>query len=65
MPEENKTSDTRVRMNLSQNAKGLVQFDITAEFPTAEEAAAQLAKTIDLVRNTCAEKGLKLADSAA
>lgn len=65
MPEENKTSESRVRMNLSQSAKGLVQFDITAEFPNAEQAAVELGKAIDLARSVCAEKGLKLADTAA
>lgn len=58
-------SESRVRMNLSQNAKGLVQFEITAEFPSATEAADELALAINLVREVCTEKGLKLADSGA
>ena len=65
MPEENKTSESRVRMNISQNAKGVVQFDITAEYPNCEMAAVELGKAIDLVKATCEAKGLKLADSAA
>lgn len=58
-------ADTRVRMNLSQTAKGLVQFDITAEFPTPEEAALALGDALDRVKAVCVEKGLKLADPAA
>lgn len=57
-------SESRVRMNVSQNAKGLVQFDLTAEFPTPEESKRALAEAIDGVRQVCAEKGLKLADGA-
>lgn len=59
------TSESRVRINLSQNAKGLVQFDITAEFPTAAESAEALGKAIDETRLLVAGRGLKLADSAA
>jgi len=58
-------SETRVRMNLSQNAKGLVQFEITAEYPTAGEAAAALSDAIDKARAVCEAKGLKMADAAA
>lgn len=64
MPEETTKSESRVRMNLSQSAKGLVQFDITAEFPSPEEAAKALGEAVDLARIVCAEKGLKLADQA-
>jgi hypothetical protein len=58
------TNESRVRMNLSQNAKGLCQFDITAEFPTAVAAASELDLAIDLARKVCESKGLKLAESA-
>ena len=59
------TSESRVRMNISQNAKGAVQFDITAEFPTVEESKKALSDAIDGVRAICAEKSLRLADAAA
>lgn len=65
MPEEKATSESRVRINLSQSAKGLVQFDITAEYQTPEAAAVALGQAIDQARAICAEKGLKLADAAA
>jgi hypothetical protein len=58
------TRNDRTRMNLSLTAKGLVQFDITAEYETPELSAANLAKAIDQVRAVVAEKGLKLVDAA-
>jgi len=57
--------ESRVRMNFGMNAKGLVQMDITVEFPTSDEAKAESLKAIDAYKAICAEKGLKLADSAA
>ncbi len=62
---DKQTTDTRVRMNLSQSAKGFFQLDITAEFPTAGEAAAALSDAIDKARAVCEAKGLKMADAAA
>jgi hypothetical protein len=50
-------------MNLSLTAKGLAQFDCTAEYATPEETKENLAKAIDGVRAVCAEKGLKLVDA--
>jgi hypothetical protein len=52
-------SNKRVRINLSQTAKGLVQFDITAEFSTPEECEAALIAAIDKVRGVITAKGLK------
>jgi hypothetical protein len=56
---EQQTNNKRVRINLSQTAKGLVQFDITAEFPTPEECEAALIAAIDKVRDIIAIKGFK------
>lgn len=36
----------RTRMNMSQNAKGTWQLDVTAEYSTPEETAVQLEKAI-------------------
>ncbi len=58
MPEE-KATNKRVRINLSETAKGLIQFDITAEFETVEETKAALAAAVDAARAVIAEKGLK------
>ncbi|MBQ7166319.1 MAG: hypothetical protein IJR93_05185 [Treponema sp.] len=58
MPEE-KATNKRVRINLSETAKGLIQFDITAEFESVEETKAALAAAVDAARAVIAEKGLK------
>ena len=55
---EEKTNK-RVRINLTQTAKGLVQLDITAEFETPEECGTALGTAIDQARNVIAAKGLK------
>ncbi|MDR2150101.1 MAG: hypothetical protein LBO67_04670 [Spirochaetaceae bacterium] len=40
---EEQKINRRVRINLSQTAKRLVQFDITAEFETPEECGTALS----------------------
>jgi hypothetical protein len=55
MPE---TTNKRVRINLSETAKGLVQWDITAEFETVEETKKALADAIVAAREVIKEKGL-------
>ena len=50
----------RCRMNVSTTAKGLAQWDVTAEYETPEESANQLGKAIDMLTDTCRSKGLKL-----
>jgi hypothetical protein len=49
----------RVRINLAQTSKGLVQFDLTAEAETPERVEALLSAAIDKARGTIAAKGLK------
>lgn len=56
MPE---ATNKRVRINLSETAKGLVQWDITAEFETVEETKKALADAIDAAREVIKEKGLQ------
>ena len=56
MPE---TTNKRVRINLSETAKGLVQWDITAEFETVEETRKALADAINAAREVIKEKGLQ------
>jgi hypothetical protein len=55
MPE---ATNKRVRINLSESAKGFVQWDITAEFETVEETKKALADAIDAAREVIKEKGL-------
>ena len=52
-------TNKRVRINLSETAKGLIQFDITAECETVEETKAALSAAIDATRAVIAEKALK------
>ena len=59
------TSESRVRINLAQGAKGDVKFDITSEYPNEDDAVIHLGNAIEKVKQLCAEKGLRLADSAA
>lgn len=55
MPE---ATNKRVRINLSETAKGLIQWDITAEFETVEETKKALSEAIDAAREVIKEKGL-------
>ena len=64
MPETNEPTK-RTRMNFGMNAKGFVQMDLTVEYETVQETAAAARCAIDEYKAICAEKGLKLADSAA
>jgi hypothetical protein len=52
-------SNTRTRMNVSVNAKGFAQWDITAEYDTHELSAEMLGKAIGLMRGVIKEKGIK------
>lgn len=45
MPE---ATNKRVRINLSETAKGLIQWDITAEFETVEETKKLFQKQLTL-----------------
>lgn len=56
--EEVSTSQKRVRNNLSQTSKGLVQLDITAESESVEESKKILSEAIDSARAVIKEKGM-------
>lgn len=62
MPQE-ETSNTRVRMNVSLTAKGLAQWDVTAEYADVETAKENLSKAIDAIREVLAEKKIPEAGS--
>jgi len=51
--------NSRVRLNLSTTAKGYVQWEITAEFPTLAESKDNMSLAIDQVRALIKEKGLE------
>lgn len=67
MAEENKVTEnnTRTRIKLSQTAKGLIQYEISAEYDTPEKSTEMLGKTIDLVKDLISKKGLKAVDEVA
>ena len=56
--EEQKTNK-RVRINLSQNSKGAVSIDCTAENETAAENEAALNEAFEVARRVIAKNGLK------
>lgn len=56
--EEVSTSQKRVRINLSQTSKGLVQLDIMAESESVEESKKILSEAIDSARAVIKEKGM-------
>ena len=61
MEENNK----RTRMNISTTAKGLAQWDVTAEYSTPEESAKHLSDAIDKVREIIRGKGLSEPNSSS
>lgn len=56
---EEQRTNRRVRINLSQTAKGLVQIDCTAEHETAAESEAALTEAWAAARRVIAKNGLK------
>ena len=54
------TEETRVRIGAKQTAKGAVQFDVTAEAPTVDEAAVLLEGALKKVVEKTREAGLTL-----
>lgn len=51
-------TNTRVRMNVSINSKGLYQFDVTSESDNVEKAQENLSQAIDKLRETMTSKGI-------
>ena len=56
---EQRVETKRVRINLSQTAKGLVQIDCTTEHETAAESEAALTEAWAAARRVIAKNGLK------
>jgi hypothetical protein len=57
-------TNTRTRINISLNAKGKAQFDLTCEYDTPEKSIEEMGKTIDMVRALLKEKGIEEANVA-
>lgn len=62
---EEKESNTRTKINVSINAKGMAQFDLTCEYDSPERSVAEMSKSIDMVRKLLKEKGIAEAGSVA
>jgi hypothetical protein len=55
---EEQRKNNRVRINLSQNSKGQIQIDCTAEFETVDESKKAAGKAFDAARDIIRERGL-------
>jgi G:T/U-mismatch repair DNA glycosylase len=53
-------SETVVRMNASQTAKGLIQLDVSATAPTIEKARELLGQAIDALVKEVESRGFAL-----
>ena len=62
---EQKESNTRTRIKLSQTAKGLIQYEISTEYDSPEKSIEMLGKAVDQVKALITEKGLKSVDEVA
>lgn len=64
MPEETKVEETntRTRIKLSQTAKGLIQWEISAEYDTPEKSVEKMGEAIDKVQTLITSKGLRSVD---
>jgi hypothetical protein len=51
--------DQRIRIHLSQTAKGLVQIDVTAEFPTIGDTEKNLDEAIKAARRVMVANNMK------
>jgi hypothetical protein len=56
---EQTTTNKRVRINLSQTAKGLCQLDCTTEFETVEDCEKALDEAIKAARRVMVNNNLK------
>ena len=57
------TEGERVRMNLSENAKGLYQIEVTVESNSVERSQEMLLQAVRAAKQTLIECGLKEACS--
>lgn len=55
---EQQQTNTRVRMKLTETAKGLIQWEVTSEFDSVEQSAEELSKAIKAVKQVIKDNGL-------
>ena len=72
MAEENKVTEnkvtennTRTRIKLSQTSKGLIQFEISAEYDSPEKSVEEMEKAVLQTRQLISKLGLKAVDEVA
>jgi len=66
MPETEVTeTNTRTRIKLSQSTKGVVTWEISAEYDTPEKSVEMMSQALDKVKALIKEKGLTPADESA
>ena len=63
--EEAKENNTRTRIKLSQTSKGLIQWEISAEYDTPEKTIEMLGEAVNRVKHLIDEKGLTCVDEVA
>lgn len=51
-------NQNRVRMNITTNAKGFAQMDITVEFPTVKESQEAMDSAIKALREVLKENNI-------
>lgn len=65
MPETEVTeTNTRTRIKLSQSTKGVVSWEISAEYDTPEKSVEMMSQALDKVKALIKEKGLTPADES-
>lgn len=62
---EEARQETRVRMNVTQSAKGIAQVDVTAEAPSDEQARDLFKRAIEAAKEEVKGAGFKLANEIA
>ena len=65
MPEEVTETNTRTRIKLTQSTKGVVTWEISAEYDTPEKSIEMMSQALDKVKALIKEKGLTPADESA
>lgn len=64
MPDEVTETNTRTRIKLTQSTKGVVTWEISAEYDTPEKSVEMMSLALDKVKNLIKEKGLTPADES-
>ena len=65
MPDEVTETNTRTRIKLSQSTRGVVTWEISAEYDTPEKSVEMMSQALDKVKALIKDKGLTPADESA